>query len=858
MRSILRLKTYCAGLLVAGGCSVASAANCPGDLDRSGAADLTDLSILLSHFGETGVQPSMGDMDGDGSVTLTDLARLLTVFGLDCDDSASRARAMTEFAAQDMPGTLPDELVDAIVPYLIGRGGVIAALDSADAARNVGNFDAVVASIDAALGQIERAINIAGSVHCDHDVVPPLPGCQSDAAMYVLGPIRAVLATLRSDECQAHPLVGACNLAIDDCPSCSKLDWIDVPLGTGTLTNTEPALLVRGGRAHLAVVSTTGQILVVERNVKESIEFNAEWAYGDNWEAWTAPIIPANAPNPGFNNATPPVLVRMPDSNDVYLLARGGDNNVYASVRNANAATGSGWGPWIAITNDQSCIGRIDAAFTFDNVPQPDLEEVHLVYHSSISGLTRIILRGNTTPVDRLELAIPVGAGFIPAIASDEKHQVMIVAATPGATTTGKAYYFSRTDDFAAAATYSAPTLPSPWTGFNWTGKADVAFSNQEFQAVFGITTGQGVQHVPYGIRSTGFVDYSRGNATLPYSTDFGPAIIDYRSKPIVSYPAVNNALRYFRCDMTDRITPPTGHWYSPWIQELAKSNITAASRPALSTDAVDVYAAIRDTTGRVRFILLTRSIAYKRIRAQGITLVFSDEDGNGSQDFGGFTASPYEMPIASDIAYATWLTPEWVTDRLMPDYVEAGGLIEPGGEFFELGAYPVRIHATEQLNAAYFGNGIHIDAGMWWSPFLEEYYHKFGQALAISSTCPDESSVCGYGEQLEPEIHILETAFARVFFSTDVGCCYGDAARAPGFLGVGSDDTENYDNTTDEHSWLYALLYYFKNPGTFRSLAQTDAQNGNNLLQNKYNWMRDVIYNGVEFDETNVVQLAP
>ncbi len=51
------------------------------DLNADGTVNLTDLSILLSHFGTTGNAGLTGDINGDGAVNLTDLSILLTNFG---------------------------------------------------------------------------------------------------------------------------------------------------------------------------------------------------------------------------------------------------------------------------------------------------------------------------------------------------------------------------------------------------------------------------------------------------------------------------------------------------------------------------------------------------------------------------------------------------------------------------------------------------------------------------------------------------------------------------------------------------------------------------------------------------------
>jgi hypothetical protein len=57
---------------------------CPGDVDGNRVVNLSDLSILLAHFGMSGATPADGDLDGDTDVDLTDLATLLANFGTVC------------------------------------------------------------------------------------------------------------------------------------------------------------------------------------------------------------------------------------------------------------------------------------------------------------------------------------------------------------------------------------------------------------------------------------------------------------------------------------------------------------------------------------------------------------------------------------------------------------------------------------------------------------------------------------------------------------------------------------------------------------------------------------------------------
>jgi hypothetical protein len=58
---------------------------CPTDADGDGLIGLSDLAILLAHFGVSdGASVENGDTDADGDVDLTDLASLLSHFGESC------------------------------------------------------------------------------------------------------------------------------------------------------------------------------------------------------------------------------------------------------------------------------------------------------------------------------------------------------------------------------------------------------------------------------------------------------------------------------------------------------------------------------------------------------------------------------------------------------------------------------------------------------------------------------------------------------------------------------------------------------------------------------------------------------
>lgn len=61
-----------------------SSFTCPGDVNGDERVDLSDIGILLSHYGDGGALYSQGDLTGDGTVDLSDLGLMLAQYGATC------------------------------------------------------------------------------------------------------------------------------------------------------------------------------------------------------------------------------------------------------------------------------------------------------------------------------------------------------------------------------------------------------------------------------------------------------------------------------------------------------------------------------------------------------------------------------------------------------------------------------------------------------------------------------------------------------------------------------------------------------------------------------------------------------
>ena len=64
----------------------------PGDANLDGRVDVNDLTIVLSHFGQTGATWAQGEFTGDGKVDVNDLTIVLSHFGQTVGASAGAGR----------------------------------------------------------------------------------------------------------------------------------------------------------------------------------------------------------------------------------------------------------------------------------------------------------------------------------------------------------------------------------------------------------------------------------------------------------------------------------------------------------------------------------------------------------------------------------------------------------------------------------------------------------------------------------------------------------------------------------------------------------------------------------------------
>ena len=65
----------------------------PGDAELDGKVDVNDLTIVLTHYGQTGMTWTTGDFQGDGKVDVNDLTIVLSRYGQSLGSSAAAVAA---------------------------------------------------------------------------------------------------------------------------------------------------------------------------------------------------------------------------------------------------------------------------------------------------------------------------------------------------------------------------------------------------------------------------------------------------------------------------------------------------------------------------------------------------------------------------------------------------------------------------------------------------------------------------------------------------------------------------------------------------------------------------------------------
>ena len=196
---------------------------------------------------------------------------------------------------------------------------------------------------------------------------------------------------------------------------------------------------------------------------------------------------------------------------------------------------------------------------------------------------------------------------------------------------------------------------------------------------------------------------------------------------------------------------------------------------------------------------------------------------------------------ILSEIGFNLWAFPNWFVQDLYSDFTvymctSPNGQWQEGQTPCQTNRLPVYIKAT---------GGIFNCGGAWinrdndYIRVWEEMGHYFSPALGLGTAMSPNQELANL-----TGISLQSLNAGRQLFSEATGSCPGAVPRCPGFTGhVG-----NYDNDGVEHSFMYTVYYYLTRGDELRQFIADDLSTGNDLLQRKYNWIKQNIFKGIEY----------
>ncbi len=608
----------------------------------------------------------------------------------------------------------------------------------------------------------------------------------------------------------------------------TQLGWTDLH---APHSNAAPALAGQGDRLQAAVVTTAGSVVA-----------SSTTSLADGWGPWQE--VGAGSGHAALRAApgtTPLLLAR--DDDTLLLLCHGQDDNLHLST----CPPGGRWSGWMALTTDASVVeGRITATVTTG----PRL--LHVSYPGT----------GQTLHYRRFDASMAPDGAYSwrnvreGLLTSDGSGEVLVARRTIGDDVT-----FLRLD--------------APWTGawepvvtergtpmsYRCLALGDLVHHAGAFHLLFVWQTRldvddlHGIEHVRVRPRQydTGFFTsvhrFTPNRGRMPVMS-----LGSWRGRLLAAFSDEHDAVRYAWLDDLDR----DGEWRG-------ERPVAAAGRTRdrivlsgadfragkgwtdLNTPAFgnDLFALIRDPAGpTTRFINFTRAMTRDRLTTIGHDVDWCTAYPGGTLDFCGkapATSDVQQLPVYTEVGHGSISLPERAMHELFTRVMDHEGKPQD--------PYMTWI-ATEPRGSAGFGPGLNVDPGA--SSWL--WHHEMLHRLLTSLRVVDEGQ-SGANPNLMTDLipSSVVTDGEKLFGSGTNGssrCEFGtDGARCRGFT---NDLGSNYDVSARQHSFIGVIQAYLRDGRQLREQAYSDLRAGLDLLWDKYCWVREHLFDGVELEGEN------
>lgn len=585
------------------------------------------------------------------------------------------------------------------------------------------------------------------------------------------------------------------------------------------------------GRLYVAAVGSGGELRLAESTSP------GEWA---------TVSVPPGPPPHGFDPNTSPVLVR--EGEELHLLIRGADNELYHSVRrNSNP-----WSSLTQLTSDARVLGEFSVA----TGTVSGQVSIHVGHYAGEDRVRYIRMVGGTTTSRYWNNARQIQIGQV----SDSEILVTVLYRN--------GYGIYANDDYSrpnlfrpihevrprSMETLSAISAPTRFAGryhYMLIERAPADdFSDEQFYTLFHISVTERPPAAP-----TEVVRRYIGPSGSP---SLSVELIHYRNKLVTLYTDTKRRLHYARLDNADP--------HSPWIHGGQLGRLQSNGNPSLALfngrlalDATDfryqqygndLFAVATPDTGAgsrgVSFLNVTRVIFQRELDRQFALLDDAKNVGGDAEEDRPRQMNLWmdERPVVTELGYLLWTLPNWIAETQFQEL--ARRFCEDGTWTVENTNGRVSCDTEPKLPVIVKPSGdIFIYRGVW-HVYGDDYMRLFeevGHYLAAVFGFEDRGPRPGSAIADRTGVSIAELRAGYTLFGENVGGT-SPTGRAPGFTGFGN----NYDKTSRQHSFLYLVYYYLFDGDILRNFVSTDLASGEDLLARKYNWVKSNLFRGVEF----------
>lgn len=599
------------------------------------------------------------------------------------------------------------------------------------------------------------------------------------------------------------------------------------------------------------------------------------------WDPWQVMgPAPTGLPGDPAFYADPliqPLLLRDGNLLHLFVSSKGGD------LYGAMMIGGGAWSSWVRLTTDRHIKGRISVAITSS---QSGDDHLHVLYRAAGDTVEYRRFQWQTGSWTQDGGLVSFPSAVEGTIGSDGGNQLLAVIRG----TDGKLHLHKKLYPWDASWRPFDSVTPTGAEG-DFFDISSVVYFGGEFHVAYAVKYkpddistryAHGINHlrVPLG-GAVSIHPIDSYNPVSEFATDHPKIELTvYRNKLVAAYRDVAGWVRYSRWDNADpRLLPWVG---GDIIDGLARTDHRPAlgwlnRRPSLtagdyasSSFGHDLFAAITRTgTTDIAYVNFSRAIFTREVNAQ--FAVYDSNSGAACRSQSDPDGPPTFIadigadgrPLFTELGYVLWTMPHWY----IGDFYKRAGTIgcEAGNTS---GRYdPDPTCAETRYPLVVFPSGVAFICNGVWLPETVNYdwyaFHELTHAM---------SGMLGFSDKdNEPPVAInqawsglplaeLTKGFTIFGESINPDCLDNTPTdtcpdtRKTGFTNYG----DNYDVSTRQHSFIAAFYYYFFDGGAIRDMIDQDLQNMSDLLERKYNWVRDNIFQGQEFNKHSEPYLTP